>query len=224
MLIWTVRASCIAGTALTSSLRCRQCWQTEIWTCQLYWLCTTVHNSHFRYVNVTASAKLSSALDKSSVLIPGGSVFCNPKYNAHPIYMGMRCSLSCRLFVLFLSRTSSFYCKLMLSWFTSTLSSSVCNLSLAWLQARPEVKTEPKKEAKAANSTQSDLTSGPPSLKEIVDCLRSWGPVKASELSSRFKKRLPLQEDKKQFTANVKKVSQLVERPPGSGNKFVVLK
>ena len=91
------------------------------------------------------------------------------------------------------------------------------------VQARPEVNAEANKASKA-NSTQSEATSGPPSAQEIAECLRVNGPMTTSELTARFRKRLPSMDDKKAFTANVKRVSKLEERPPGSGQRFVVLK
>ena len=64
----------------------------------------------------------------------------------------------------------------------------------------------------------------PPTAQEILESLQAWGPVTAQELTSRFKKRLANADDKKAFTFNVKKVSKLEERPPGSGKKFIIPK
>ena len=89
-------------------------------------------------------------------------------------------------------------------------------------EAKPGLKAEIKQEAKPESSTQSEASSGPPSAQEILRLLKSSGPLTTSELTSRFRKRLSTQQDKQAFTAHVKKVSKLEERPPGSGNKFVV--
>ena len=86
------------------------------------------------------------------------------------------------------------------------------------------MKTEVKAEPNADNSTQSEATSGPPRAQEILDALKAWGAVTTGELTARFRKRLTTQQDKQAFMANVKKVSKLEERPPGSGKKFVVPK
>lgn len=85
-------------------------------------------------------------------------------------------------------------------------------------QVKPEVKAEAKPAAVGAEP------SGPPSAGEILSALRAWGPVTTGELTARFRKRLVAQQDKQTFMANVKKVSRLEERPPGSGKKFVVPK
>lgn len=96
------------------------------------------------------------------------------------------------------------------------------------LQPRAGVKAEAKARVKAEptaeNSTQSEASSGPPTAQEILEALKAWGPVTTGELTSRFRKRLASQQDKQGFMANVKKVSKLEERPPGSGKKFVVPK
>lgn len=91
------------------------------------------------------------------------------------------------------------------------------------LQVKPEVKEEAQGAPKAAGS-EGALIGAPPTAQEILESLKAWGPVTAQELTSRYKKRLANAEDKKAFTLNVKRVSKLEERPPGSGKKFIIPK
>ncbi len=64
----------------------------------------------------------------------------------------------------------------------------------------------------------------PPTAQEILNALRAWGPVTPKELTVRFKTRLSGPEEKKAFTLDVKRVSKLVEDPPGSGKKVIIPK
>lgn len=89
------------------------------------------------------------------------------------------------------------------------------------MQVKPEIKAEPGRELKVADGAS---IGAPPTAQEILNSLRAWGPVTAQELTSRFKKRLKNADEKKAFTVIVKRISRLEERPPGSGNKFIIPK
>ena len=92
------------------------------------------------------------------------------------------------------------------------------------MQVKPEIKEEAALPSKPPARSAGALIGAVPTAQEILDALKSWGPVTSKELTVRFKGRLAGPDDKKAFTANVKKVSKLEEIPPGSGNKFIVPK
>lgn len=65
---------------------------------------------------------------------------------------------------------------------------------------------------------------GPPTDAELVTALAARGPTPSAALTALFKARLRTPADRKAFTAAVKRVARLEERPPGSGVKVIVLR
>ncbi|KAK9819877.1 hypothetical protein WJX72_003519 [[Myrmecia] bisecta] len=90
-------------------------------------------------------------------------------------------------------------------------------------KVKTEVKTEP---VGAAATTSAPAPGGPAGVteREVVNYLTATGPVLSSELSKHFKKRIQTAEQKKGLAAIMKRVGKLEEMPPGSGQKFIVLK
>lgn len=68
--------------------------------------------------------------------------------------------------------------------------------------------------------------SGPKSIEthEIVNFLRSRGPMPLEELIAAFKKIISGKEDHQKFIGRVKKLATFMEYPEKSGKKAVVLK
>eukprot|EP00894_Picocystis_sp_ML_P001105 jgi/Pico_ML_1/51622/g2616.t1 len=60
--------------------------------------------------------------------------------------------------------------------------------------------------------------------KEIVSLLRTKAPLDSKEFARHFTNHMQNAEDKKAFTGVVRRLVKLVEIPPGSGKKFMVLK
>jgi len=60
--------------------------------------------------------------------------------------------------------------------------------------------------------------------KEITSLLRSKAPLDSKEFARHFTNHMQSADDKKAFTGVVRKLVRLVEIPPGSGKKFMVLK
>ena len=65
---------------------------------------------------------------------------------------------------------------------------------------------------------------GEPTEADVVAFVRARGPVAPAELSAAFKRRLHTAKARKAFSAMVKRLVRLEERPPGSGTRVIVLK
>ncbi|BDA42633.1 hypothetical protein COCOBI_03-5260 [Coccomyxa sp. Obi] len=103
-------------------------------------------------------------------------------------------------------------------------------------QAEPNVESRPTKRKaddaeldgvkKPQESAAGATSAGGVTEQEIVDFLKASGPIASSELTARFKSHFKgtNAEQKKEFTKLVKKVAKLEEVPPGSGNRFIVLR
>jgi len=71
---------------------------------------------------------------------------------------------------------------------------------------------------------QAEVTVGPVTADEIVILLRGRGKMSLSDIAAYFKARLKTPQDKKDFTALVKKVAKLDPQPDPDGKKYLILK
>eukprot|EP00884_Botryococcus_braunii_P015220 jgi/Botrbrau1/2381/Bobra.0395s0013.2 len=99
----------------------------------------------------------------------------------------------------------------------------------------PEADSAPKRaktEKNGATSSTPGGTAAPPvgtPLQVLEREIREWllqtGAIPVQDLTAKFKRKLKNDEQmKKDFFVAVRKVAKLEERPPGSGNKMVVLR
>ncbi len=69
---------------------------------------------------------------------------------------------------------------------------------------------------------KSDAPAGDVTEAEIAAFMRAAGPIPSSQLTSHFKKRVVTMEQRKAFTAKVKRLAKLQEVEPG--RKCIVLR
>ena len=81
----------------------------------------------------------------------------------------------------------------------------------------PLLQAKPSTPAAAAPAPTGEVTEA-----EIVDFMRGAGPIPSSQLTSHFRKRVVSMEQRKAFTAKVKKLAKLQEMEPGK--KCIVLR
>ena len=79
------------------------------------------------------------------------------------------------------------------------------------MQAKPSVP------AAAAPAPTGEVTEA-----EIIDFMRGVGPMPSNQLTSHFRRRVVSMEQRKAFTAKVKKLAKLQEVEPGK--KYIVLR